>query len=66
MANLLWFRGKLLELFAKQRECFRNIFQPHGTFLKFILNNEPTQSEIVMAQKAFQGLIDDGFIYEVR
>lgn len=66
MANLDWFCRKLLEYFDKQRECYHNIFQPYGTFLKSTLGREPTQKEIVLAQKAFQKLIDDGLIYDTN
>ncbi len=66
MANLDWFCRKLLEYFEKQKECYHNIFQPYGTFLKSTLGREPTQKETVLAQKAFQKLIDDGLIYDTN
>lgn len=66
MANLEWFYRKLLEYFSKQRECYHNLFMPHSTFLSSILGREPTQKEIVLAQKAFQKLIDEGLIYDTN
>lgn len=66
MANLEWFCGKLLEYFSKQRDCYHNIFQPYSTFLKSALGREPTQKEKVLAQKAFQKLVDDGLIYDTN
>lgn len=66
MANLDWFCRKLLEYFSKQKDCFQNIFQPYASFLKSALDREPTQKEIVLAQKAFKKLIDDEFIYDTN
>lgn len=66
MATLEWFYRKLLEYFEKRKECYRNLFQPYSTFLKSILEREPTQKEIVLAQKAFQKLVDDGLIYDTN
>lgn len=66
MANLDWFCRKLLEYLSRTRECYHNLFMPHSIFLKSILERDPTQKEIVLAQKAFQKLIDDGLIYDTN
>lgn len=64
MQDINWFRRKLLELFQNQKECFRNIFQPHAHYLKSWLESEPNQAEIQLAQKAFRSLVEDGLIYD--
>lgn len=66
MENLDWFCRKLLEHFSKQKNCYHNLFQPYSTFLKSVLERDPIQKEKVLAQKAFQKLIDDGLIYDTN
>lgn len=66
MANLDWFCNKLLEYFSKQKRCYHNLFMPTSTFLNSILEKEPTQKDRVLAQKAFQKLIDDGLIFDMN
>jgi len=66
MTNLDWFCEKLLECFSKKKECYHNLFNPNSNFLKFILNHEPTQEDIVLGQKAFQKLIDDELIFDMN
>jgi uncharacterized protein (TIGR02391 family) len=64
MANLDLFCRKLLEHFARQKDCYHNLFLRESAFLREALGRNPEQKEIVIAQKAFQKLIDDGFIYD--
>jgi uncharacterized protein (TIGR02391 family) len=66
MANLDWFCKILLEYFLKKKECYRNLFMPQSAFLRSILDHEPTQEDRVLAQKAFQKLIDDGLIFDTN
>jgi len=66
MANLDWFCKKLLEYFSKKKDCYRNLFMPQSDFLRSILDHEPTQEERVLAQKAFQKLIDDELIFDMN
>ena len=66
MANLDWFSKKLLEYFSKKKDCYRNLFMPQSDFLRSILDHEPTQEEKVLAQKAFQKLIDDELIFDMN
>lgn len=66
MANLDWFCRRLLEYFSRQKDCFHNVFQPYASFLKSALDREPTEKEIVLAQKAFKKLIDDMLIYDTN
>ncbi len=64
MTNLDWFYKKLLEYFSKKKDCSHNLFMPQSNFLRSILNHEPTQKDKVLAQKAFQKLIDDELIFD--
>jgi uncharacterized protein (TIGR02391 family) len=66
MANLGWFYKKLLEYFSKHKECYHNLFMPNSNFLRSILNCEPMQEDRVLAQKAFQKLIDDELIFDMN
>ncbi|MCK4241568.1 MAG: hypothetical protein KAX30_08085, partial [Candidatus Atribacteria bacterium] len=66
MSNLDWFYKKLLEYFSKKKECYRNLFMSQSAFLRSILDHEPTQEDRVLAQKAFQKLIDDGLIFDTN
>jgi uncharacterized protein (TIGR02391 family) len=66
MANLDWFYKKLLEYFSKKKESYHNLFMPQSAFLRSILDHDPTQKDIVLAQKAFHKLIDDGLIFDAN
>ena len=66
MANLGWFCRKLLEYLSKKKDCPHNLFMPQSNFLRSILNHEPTQKDKVLAQKAFQKLIDDELIFDTN
>ena len=66
MVNLDWFYKELLEYFSKKKECYHNLFMPQSAFLRSILDHEPTQEDRVLAQKAFQKLIDDGLIFDTN
>jgi len=65
MADIKWFSEKLLELFVKQKECYRNIFGASQSYLRSILSHAPTEDELVAAQRAFYELRDRGYIYDV-
>ena len=66
MTSLDWFYKKLLEYFSKKKDCSHNLFMPQSTFLRSILDHEPTQKDRVLAQKAFQKLIDDELIFDTN
>ena len=66
MANLDWFYKKLLEYFSKKKESYHNLFMPQSAFLRSILDHDPTQKDIVLAQKAFKKLIDDELIFDTN
>lgn len=66
MESLDWFYRKLLEYFSKERNCYYNLFQPQSTFLRNLLGKNPTQADIVLAQKAFRKLIEDELIYDTN
>ena len=66
MINLDWFYKKLLEYFSKHKECYHNLFMPQSAILGSILDHEPTQEDRVLAQKAFQKLIDDELIFDMN
>ncbi len=66
MPNLDWFRKELLKYFLKNKQCYRNLFYSHSRFLPLLLGRGPTQKEIVLAQKAFRKLVEDGLIYDVN
>lgn len=66
MANLKWFYRELLKYFLENRECYHNLFQPHSCFLQSLLDRDPTQKEVVLAQKAFHKLIEDELIYDIN
>ena len=66
MTNLDWFYKKLLEYFSKHKECYHNLFMPQSAILGSILDHEPTQEDRVLAQKAFQKLIDDELIFDMN
>lgn len=64
MADIKWFAEKLLELFAKQKEAYFNIFGASQSYLRHILGHAPTEDELVAAQRAFYELRDRGYIYD--
>ena len=66
MTNLDWFYKKLLEYFSKHKECYRNLFMPQSAIIGSILDHEPTQEDRVLAQKAFQKLINDELIFDMN
>ena len=62
MQKLDWFRRKLLEHFDHKANCRHNLFSPHSNFLPHLLGKPPDEKEIILAQKALDGLISDGLV----
>ena len=65
MSDITWFAEHLLRLFSSKKEAYYNLFGASQSYLRHVLGHEPTEEELVAAQRAFHELRDKGYIYDV-
>lgn len=66
MPDIQFFSEKLLSLFARKKEYYRNIFGASHSYLAEILKRSPGEEDLIAAQRAFYDLRNRGYIFDVN